>query len=266
MGEPAAAGTVQEDRSRPAFYALSPGGWRDYWTLLHPPYTAWHLSYVAIGAAAAPSFDGGRLGAGVLALFLGGGLCDPLRGAAHPIDPGANPASSLGRRARHDRVSRRIGGSHRRALAPSGPGSRVAGPGPGALTRRGRAGGGPPRGLTCSDQLLAHRPRDASGPCSTTSSRATTSSTTCCRWASTAGGGGALWGRWSRPKGVPSSIWDAERDDSASTSLHATRSWEWTCPARCWPPPGGGWAIASRWCRQAPCTSPSPTARSRRRR
>ena len=84
MGEPAAAGTVQEDRSRPAFYALSPGGWRDYWTLLHPPYTAWHLSYVAIGAAAAPSFDGGRLGASVLAFFLGVGLCahalDELRG------------------------------------------------------------------------------------------------------------------------------------------------------------------------------------------
>ena len=36
---------------KPAFYALAPGGWRDYVTLLHPPYTAWHLSYVAIGAA-----------------------------------------------------------------------------------------------------------------------------------------------------------------------------------------------------------------------
>ena len=39
---------------RPAFYALRPGGWRDYVTLLHPPYTLWHLSYVAIGAALAP--------------------------------------------------------------------------------------------------------------------------------------------------------------------------------------------------------------------
>ena len=39
---------------RPAFYALGPGGWRDLITLLHPPYTAWHLSYVAIGAALAP--------------------------------------------------------------------------------------------------------------------------------------------------------------------------------------------------------------------
>jgi hypothetical protein len=34
----------------PAFYALRPGGWRDYVTLLHPPYTAWHLSYVWIEA------------------------------------------------------------------------------------------------------------------------------------------------------------------------------------------------------------------------
>ena len=28
----------------PAFYAAREGGWRDYWTLLHPPYTVWHLS------------------------------------------------------------------------------------------------------------------------------------------------------------------------------------------------------------------------------
>ncbi len=27
----------------PAFYAAGTGGWRDWWTLLHPPYTAWHL-------------------------------------------------------------------------------------------------------------------------------------------------------------------------------------------------------------------------------
>ena len=42
------------DLERPAFYALRAGGWRDLITLLHPPYTAWHLSYVALGAAAAP--------------------------------------------------------------------------------------------------------------------------------------------------------------------------------------------------------------------
>jgi hypothetical protein len=65
---------------RPAFYALSSGGWRDYVTLLHPPYTGWHLAYVAIGAAAAPRFDGGRLGASVLAFFLAVGL------AAHALD------------------------------------------------------------------------------------------------------------------------------------------------------------------------------------
>jgi hypothetical protein len=65
---------------RPAFYALSPGGWRDYLTLLHPPYTAWHLSHVAIGAAAAPRLDGNRLGASVLAFFLAVGL------TAHALD------------------------------------------------------------------------------------------------------------------------------------------------------------------------------------
>jgi hypothetical protein len=65
---------------RPAFYALSPGGWRDLLTLLHPPYTAWHLSYVAIGAALAPSFHGGRLAWTICAFFLGVGVC------AHALD------------------------------------------------------------------------------------------------------------------------------------------------------------------------------------
>src|SRR5262249_24338220 len=63
-----------------AFYALRPGAWRDYVTLLHPPYTAWHLSYVAIGGAAAPHLDGGRLGASVLAFFFAVGL------SAHALD------------------------------------------------------------------------------------------------------------------------------------------------------------------------------------
>ena len=44
---------------RPAFYALRPGGWRDYVTLLHPPYTAWHLSYVVVGGCLAPSVPWG---------------------------------------------------------------------------------------------------------------------------------------------------------------------------------------------------------------
>ena len=59
--------------SRPAFYALAPGGWRDYVTLLHPPYTLWHLSYVAIGAALAPDFDARAGSAWTLAAFALGG-------------------------------------------------------------------------------------------------------------------------------------------------------------------------------------------------
>jgi hypothetical protein len=66
--------------TRPAFYALAPGGWRDYVTLLHPPYTAWHLSYVVIGAALAPQWRPGILGLALGAFFLGMGV------AAHALD------------------------------------------------------------------------------------------------------------------------------------------------------------------------------------
>jgi hypothetical protein len=65
---------------RPAFYALRPGGWRDYVTLLHPPYTLWHLSYVAVGAALAPRMDWGLLGWTTLAFFLAMGV------GAHALD------------------------------------------------------------------------------------------------------------------------------------------------------------------------------------
>jgi hypothetical protein len=65
---------------RPAYYALSPGGWRDYWTLLHPPYTLWHLSYVAVGAAVAPRVEGRWLAETIAAFFLAMGL------AAHALD------------------------------------------------------------------------------------------------------------------------------------------------------------------------------------
>ena len=60
--------------ARPAFYALRPGGWRDYVTLLHPPYTLWHLSYVAIGAALAPAMKWGLLGWTLLAFLLAMGI------------------------------------------------------------------------------------------------------------------------------------------------------------------------------------------------
>ena len=66
--------------SRPAFYALAPGAWRDYVTLLHLPYTAWHLSYVAIGAALAPEPAGRRLLAALAAFFLALGI------GAHALD------------------------------------------------------------------------------------------------------------------------------------------------------------------------------------
>jgi hypothetical protein len=70
--------------SRPAFYALEPGGWRDYVTLLHLPYTAWHLSYVAIGAALSTEFAGRRLLAALasfaLALGIGAHALDELNG------------------------------------------------------------------------------------------------------------------------------------------------------------------------------------------
>ena len=72
---------------RPAFYALEPGGWRDYLTLLHPPYTLWHLSYVAIGAALAPHFETDRLLVALAAFFLAVGVgahaLDELKG--HPL-------------------------------------------------------------------------------------------------------------------------------------------------------------------------------------
>ena len=67
-------------RPRPAFYALRSGGWRDYVTLLHPPYTLWHLSYVAVGAALAPRMDWPLLGWTTLAFALAMGV------GAHALD------------------------------------------------------------------------------------------------------------------------------------------------------------------------------------
>ena len=72
MAEPA--------EERPAFYALSPGGWRDYGTLLHPPYTLWHLSYVVIGASLAPEVNVPWLLETLTAFFLAMGI------AAHALD------------------------------------------------------------------------------------------------------------------------------------------------------------------------------------
>ncbi len=93
MGSAVAAGRRSLDR--PAFYALAAGGWRDLVTLLHPPYTAWHLSYVAIGAAAAPTLHRGRLAAALGAFLLAVGF------SAHAFDElhGRPLATILSRRA-----------------------------------------------------------------------------------------------------------------------------------------------------------------------
>lgn len=71
---------TESQAPRPAFYALAPGGWRDYWTLLHPPYTLWHLSYVVAGAALAPVLSVRNLVATLVAFFLALGI------GAHALD------------------------------------------------------------------------------------------------------------------------------------------------------------------------------------
>jgi hypothetical protein len=71
---------VSSSDVRPAFYALRSGGWRDYVTLVHAPYTLWHLSYVAVGAALAPHLDWSVLGWTVLAFALALGI------GAHALD------------------------------------------------------------------------------------------------------------------------------------------------------------------------------------
>jgi hypothetical protein len=86
VGDAQAAGVPREETSasaeaaRPAYYAAGPGRWRDWWTLLHPPYTAWHLSYVVIGATLAPHVQLVPLLAALIAFFLAVGI------AAHALD------------------------------------------------------------------------------------------------------------------------------------------------------------------------------------
>jgi hypothetical protein len=65
---------------RAAWYAPSPGRWRDWVSVLHLPYTAWHLSYVLVGAGLAPAFSVSRLVATLLAFGLAVGV------GAHGLD------------------------------------------------------------------------------------------------------------------------------------------------------------------------------------
>ena len=70
-----------EPQLAPAYYATRATGWRrDLWAVLHPPYTAWHLSYVLIGAGLAPMLDLQRLAATLVAFFLAVGI------SAHSLD------------------------------------------------------------------------------------------------------------------------------------------------------------------------------------
>ena len=66
--------------AQPAFYARTGGPWGDLFTLLHPPYTAWHLSHVVYGASIAAEFDLLRLAGTLAAFFFGTGM------AAHALD------------------------------------------------------------------------------------------------------------------------------------------------------------------------------------
>jgi hypothetical protein len=73
---------VSARTEKTAFYALGrgTGGFRDWLTLLHPPYTLWHLSYVAIGAALVPHPVLWRLAGTLVAFFLAVGI------GAHALD------------------------------------------------------------------------------------------------------------------------------------------------------------------------------------
>ena len=82
---PAGAGATGPDVQRAAapgaaFYARRGGRGADWWTVLHPPYTAWHVSYAVLGAVLAPHLNWLVLGATALAFFLAVGL------AAHALD------------------------------------------------------------------------------------------------------------------------------------------------------------------------------------
>ncbi len=70
----------KSQRLQPAFYGRTGGQFGDLLTLLHPPYTAWHLSYVIYGAALASELDGLRLAGTLAAFFFGTGI------SAHALD------------------------------------------------------------------------------------------------------------------------------------------------------------------------------------
>jgi hypothetical protein len=76
--------TSKKTTNAPAFYAqptfLKSSTARDWWTLLHPPYTLLHLSFVVIGACLVGPVNAAHLGLTVLAFFLAVGV------GAHALD------------------------------------------------------------------------------------------------------------------------------------------------------------------------------------
>jgi hypothetical protein len=90
---------------RTAFYATGAGrgGLRDWVTLLHPPYTAWHLSYVAIGAALSPVFVAWRLEGTLCAFFLAVGV------GAHALDELTGRPLRTGISSTHLRIAAGVG-------------------------------------------------------------------------------------------------------------------------------------------------------------
>jgi hypothetical protein len=80
MAEPQPGPLRDASATRPAWYAFAPGAWRDWVSVLHLPYTAWHLSYVLIGAGLAPVLSVERLDATLIAFALAVGV------AAHGFD------------------------------------------------------------------------------------------------------------------------------------------------------------------------------------
>lgn len=66
--------------NRRSYYAHRGSVWNDLISLLHPPYTVWHLSYVAIGAGLAAELDVVRLLGTLTAFAFGLGI------SAHAFD------------------------------------------------------------------------------------------------------------------------------------------------------------------------------------
>ena len=105
-GSSSGGGARDGGAPRPSFYALRPGGWRDYVTLLHPPYTLWHLSYVAVGAALAPHIELGaaRVDDARLRARHGRRRARPRR-AARPAAAHADPGARSSSRSRRSRIA-----------------------------------------------------------------------------------------------------------------------------------------------------------------